>query len=65
MAVSRKLLTEGEHEIFSVRTHVKALLLPALVLLVTCLAAASHGASSRTATRAATSATRRWSSPCW
>jgi len=39
MAVSRKLLTEGEHEIFSVRTHVKALLLPAVILLVTCLAA--------------------------
>lgn len=39
MAVSRKLLTEGEHEVFSVRTHVKALLLPALVLLLTCLAA--------------------------
>lgn len=39
MAVSRKLLTEGEHEVFSVRTHVKALFLPALVLLLTCLAA--------------------------
>ena len=39
MAVSRKLLTEGEHEVFSVRTHVKALFLPALVLLLTCLVA--------------------------
>lgn len=39
MAVSRKLLTEGEHEIFSVRTHIKTLFLPAVILLVTCLAA--------------------------
>jgi uncharacterized membrane protein YdbT with pleckstrin-like domain len=39
MAVSRKLLTEGEHEVFSVRTHVKALFVPALVLLLACLAA--------------------------
>lgn len=39
MSVSRKLLTEGEHVILSVRTHVKALFLPAVVLLVTCLAA--------------------------
>lgn len=37
MAVSRKLLTSGEHEVFSVRTHVKALLVPALVLLLTSL----------------------------
>ena len=28
MAVSRKLLNEGEHIILSTRTHVKALLLP-------------------------------------
>lgn len=40
MAVSRKLLTAGEHEVFSVRTHVKALFMPALVLLMTCLATA-------------------------
>jgi fumarate reductase subunit D len=39
MSVSRKLLTEGEHEVLSVRTHVKALFLPALVLLLTCLVA--------------------------
>ncbi len=39
MAVSRRLLTSGEHEVFSVRTHVKALVLPALILLLTCLVA--------------------------
>ena len=39
MAVSRQLLTEGEREVFSVRTHVKALFLPALILVLTCLAA--------------------------
>jgi hypothetical protein len=38
MAVSRKLLTSGEHEVFSVHTHVKALFVPALVLLLTSLA---------------------------
>lgn len=35
MAISQKLLNEGEHVIVSTRTHVKALFLPILVLLVT------------------------------
>ncbi len=39
MAVSRKLLTEGEQVVLSVRTHVKALLMAALVLVLTCAAA--------------------------
>jgi uncharacterized membrane protein YdbT with pleckstrin-like domain len=39
MAVSRKLLTEGEEVVLSVRTHVKALFLPILVLVLTCAAA--------------------------
>jgi len=39
MAVSRKLMTEGEQVVLSVRTHGKALLLPTLVLLLTCAAA--------------------------
>jgi uncharacterized membrane protein YdbT with pleckstrin-like domain len=39
MAVSRKLLTEGEEVVLSVRTHVKALFFPILVLVVTCAAA--------------------------
>lgn len=34
MANSGKLLNEGEHVVLSTRTHVKALALPALVLLV-------------------------------
>lgn len=34
MVVSRKLLNEGEHVILSTRTHVKALLLPAVVLII-------------------------------
>lgn len=36
MTVSRKLLVEGERVILVMRTHVKVLLLPTLVLLVTC-----------------------------
>lgn len=39
MAVSRKLMTEGEEVVLSVRTHVKALLMSALVLVATCAAA--------------------------
>lgn len=39
MAVPRKLLTEGEEVVISVRTHVKALFFPILVLLITCAAA--------------------------
>jgi uncharacterized membrane protein YdbT with pleckstrin-like domain len=39
MAVSRKLLTEGEQVVLSVRTHVKALLVPAAVLVLTCAVA--------------------------
>ncbi len=34
MAISSRLLNEGENVVFSTRTHAKALLLPALVLLV-------------------------------
>lgn len=34
MVVSRKLLNDGEHVIVSTRTHVKALLLPAVVLIL-------------------------------
>ena len=39
MAIDPKLLNEGEHVVFSTRTHLKALLLPALVLIVTAGAA--------------------------
>jgi len=39
MAVSRKLMTEGEQVVLSVRTHGKALTLPAGVLILTCAAA--------------------------
>ena len=34
VVVSRKLLNEGEHVILSTRTHAKALLLPAVVLIL-------------------------------
>ena len=34
MAINPKLLNEGEHVVWSTRTHVKALLAPALVLIV-------------------------------
>ena len=34
VVISRKLLNEGEHIVLSTRTHVKALLLPAVVLIV-------------------------------
>ena len=34
MALSRKLLNDGEHVVLSTRTHVKALLLPAVVLIL-------------------------------
>ncbi len=34
MVVPQKLLNEGEHVVLSTRTHVKALFLPALVLIV-------------------------------
>ncbi|MCW2847961.1 MAG: hypothetical protein JWR90_1935 [Marmoricola sp.] len=34
MAISRRLLNEGEHVILSTRTHVKVLILPAVVLIV-------------------------------
>ena len=33
-SISRKLLNEGEHVVLSTRTHVKALLLPAVVLII-------------------------------
>lgn len=39
MAISRKLLNEGETVVVTTRTHVKALFLPVLVLLVTLAAA--------------------------
>jgi membrane protein YdbS with pleckstrin-like domain len=34
VAINPKLLNEGEHVVWSTRTHVKALLVPALVLIV-------------------------------
>ncbi len=34
MVVSRRILNEGEHIILSTRTHVKVLLLPAVVLII-------------------------------
>ena len=34
VAISPKLLNEGEHVVLSTRTHVKALILPAVVLIV-------------------------------
>ena len=34
MAINPKLLNEGEHVVWTTRTHVKALLFPALVLIV-------------------------------
>ena len=34
MVLSRKLLNDGEHVILSTRTHVKALMLPAVVLML-------------------------------
>ena len=34
MAISHKLLNEGEHVLISTRTHVKALLVPALALIL-------------------------------
>ncbi len=36
MGISPKLLGEGEHVVLSTRTHWKALVLPALVLIVAC-----------------------------
>jgi len=39
MGISPKLLSPGEHVIASTRTHWKALVLPVLVLIVTCAAA--------------------------
>jgi uncharacterized membrane protein YdbT with pleckstrin-like domain len=39
MAISPKLLGDGEHVIASTRTHWKALVVPVLVLLVTCAVA--------------------------
>ena len=35
MAINPKLLNEGEHVVWSTRTHVKALFVPAVVLIVT------------------------------
>jgi membrane protein YdbS with pleckstrin-like domain len=39
MSISPKLLSPGEHVIASTRTHWKALVVPVLVLIVTCAAA--------------------------
>jgi uncharacterized membrane protein YdbT with pleckstrin-like domain len=39
MGISPKLLSEGEHVVASTRTHWKALVVPVLVLIVTCAAA--------------------------
>jgi uncharacterized membrane protein YdbT with pleckstrin-like domain len=36
MAISSKLLSEGEHVVISTRTHWKALVFPVVVLIVTC-----------------------------
>lgn len=36
MALSRKLMTEGERIVLETRTHLKALVLPALVLVLSC-----------------------------
>ena len=36
MVISSRLLNEGEHVVLSTRTHVKALFLPAVVLIVIC-----------------------------
>ena len=43
MAISQRLLNEGEHVVVSTRTHPKVLLLPLLVLVVTLAAAAWIG----------------------
>ncbi|MDN5894200.1 MAG: PH domain-containing protein [Nocardioides sp.] len=40
MAISQKLLNEGEHVVVSTRTHVKALFFPLIVLLVSLAAGA-------------------------
>jgi uncharacterized membrane protein YdbT with pleckstrin-like domain len=39
MAISPKLLSDGEHVVISTRTHWKALVFPAVVLIVTCAVA--------------------------
>jgi len=39
VAVSRKFMTDGEEVVLSVRTHVKALLVPAVVLVAPCAVA--------------------------
>ena len=52
MAISKKLLSEGEHVVLSVRTHVKALIWPAAVLvlvMVGVIAAATLQSDSTTA----------------
>jgi len=36
MALSRKLMIEGEQVVLTMHTHVKAMIVPALVLLITC-----------------------------
>ena len=57
VAISRRLLNEGEHVVVSTRTHVKALLLPALWLI---LVAALAGYVS-TFTGGAATPSRCWS----
>lgn len=39
MALSKKLMIEGEHEVLTVRTHVKALILAAVMLIIVCAVA--------------------------
>lgn len=39
MALSKKLMIEGEHEVLTIRTHVKALILAAVLLIVVCAVA--------------------------
>ena len=55
VAISSRLLNEGEHVVVSTRTHVKALLMPALWLIL--IAAVAGYASSFAAARAVP---RRW-----
>lgn len=39
MALSKKLMIEGEHEVLTIRTHAKALILAGVLLILVCAAA--------------------------
>lgn len=39
MALSKKLMIEGEHEVLTVRTHAKALILAVVLLILVCAVA--------------------------